>query len=67
MDNENALRILKQAIPVLERAAAMERVHAPERRALIRKGIREYKAAYKYLAKQLSSNKSWVEYATENT
>lgn len=53
MNNENALRILISAIPVFDRAARVEATHHPEMRSSIRNGVREYKAAVKYIKKQI--------------
>ena len=55
MNNKDAIRILESAIPVFDRAAKVEAVHSPERRAMIRNGIRELKAVVKHIKKELST------------
>lgn len=52
MNNKDAIRILESSIPVFDRAAKVEAVHSPERRSMIRNGIREFKAAVRYVKKE---------------
>lgn len=58
MNNEDAIRILPRALPVLDRAARVEAVHSPELRASIRSGVKEYKAAVKFITKALQTRES---------
>ena len=58
MNKDDAIRILESSIPVFDRAAKVESFYFPERRSMIRNGIREYKAAVKYIKKELQARES---------
>ena len=58
MNKDDAIRILESSIPVFDRAAKVESFYFPERRSMIRNGIREYKSAVKYIKKELQARES---------
>ena len=55
MNKDDAIRILESSIPVFDRAAKVESFYFPERRSMIRNGI---KAAVKYIKKELQARES---------
>ena len=58
MNKDDAIRILESSIPVFDRAAKVESFYFPERRSMIRNGIRDYKSAVKYIKKELQARES---------